>query len=812
MPARLLVVADPKMLPALATGLREGGRFDVVPLAIGDLPAVQAACAAADAVALFYGTAERPLTAALLQLAPALRERGARVIAVLQKDQAPQRDDCFRAGASDVLFMPLPKEQFVSRLADSVALAFSGEAGKGAEVSVSTRAATHRLEGSAVTAAGVLAPAGPEMKAGETVRLAWSGGGASFQAWGLVVRSDGRGVRLRFAGTAPEEEVRLRDWLRGAPVPPQPPPPSWAAAPTIAEAPKFSPPTVAEVRAMPAAATPPALAAVPAPAPAALLAAPEPAALPPSPSPAALPAPPSPAVLGGGYAATVATLPSFAEAPASGLAPSDSATTSSPGVPLVGPPPGFAQRPPIRPQSAKMISRSGAPLTSQPTGSAARISSTGLRSVAAAGNASTSGSPKTGLPTMPAALDGAAAAGAAARGVAPAPGPGVGAVEQQPLPAGPPVAEPVVAQGLSALFDEVGSGPAGGSASPGPDAAGVAPAPATGPSWPTALDPALIKGWLTVMLKERNLPSEVGPEVSAAFVKVAGGLSSGEREALEKAGLESHLHEALLARVALALAGASGYKLFHAQPPAVIDAAQVAVLTQQGDAAGKRLQGEADKAITKGEVEALQLVTAASAALSREQLSFKETVDRLKGLAAAPRLGAGALDPDLAVPGQAPRAARTGPQEKEKERERRTELKDFVGLEGGAAPQSRKRMLLIGAVVLAVSVANGLWWSHPGAKSAAAALVENAGVGVIDILIADRVAMVRVTKAWATSETRRENLKKVCAALETKGVKKAILQAEGMGVIGHVEIGNCKPVGLPAVRPPVDPNAPPLPK
>src|SRR5204862_6843760 len=29
---RLLILADPKMLPALANGLREGGRFDVLPV------------------------------------------------------------------------------------------------------------------------------------------------------------------------------------------------------------------------------------------------------------------------------------------------------------------------------------------------------------------------------------------------------------------------------------------------------------------------------------------------------------------------------------------------------------------------------------------------------------------------------------------------------------------------------------------------------------------------------------------------------------------------------------------------------------
>src|SRR5437868_6136517 len=71
--------------------------------------------------------------------APAVRSRGGRVVAVLQRDQAAQRDDCFRAGASDLLFMPLPKEQFVSRLASSVALSYVVEPGVSAAVQIGAR-------------------------------------------------------------------------------------------------------------------------------------------------------------------------------------------------------------------------------------------------------------------------------------------------------------------------------------------------------------------------------------------------------------------------------------------------------------------------------------------------------------------------------------------------------------------------------------------------------------------------------------------------------------------------------------------------
>ena len=818
------------MLQALANGLREGGRFEVVPTSIGDLTAAQVACEKADALALFYGSPDKPLAAVLQQLAPALRERGARVVAVLRKDQAPQRDDCFRAGASDVLFMPLPKEQFVSRLADAVALGFSGEGGLGAEVSVSTRAATHKLEGSAVVAGGVLAPAGPELSAGETVRLAWSSAGATFQAWGLVVRSDAAGARIRFAGSAPEEEVRLRDWLRGAPVGSQPPAPAAVAAPTIAESPRFYPPTVAEVLAMPAA---PSAALPPAPTvvdrPAALhqdilSPAPSPAALPPPAVPPALAAAPYPAAgampatgtTPSTGAPTVVSIPAFAGVPDTG--------TSAPGIPRGGPPPGFAQRPPIRPQSARLSpSRDGVQAAGfTPRGSAGLTPAAGTpvtpaRPATPPGGApiplAANGATLPGVPAIPGAAPAVAADGTNSAPAAPASGgPHTPAGGPQTPAAGTPVEA-----GLSSLFDDVGGGSGSGPGAPAPDsaAAAVTPAVPAGPSWPAPLDPIMAKAWLQVMLRERNLPADVGADVSTAFLKVAGGLSSGEREALEKAGPESHFHEALLVRVALAHAGAIGHKLYGVQPPAVIDAAQVTALTQHGDAAGKRLQSEADRAITKGEVESLQMVTAASAALSREQLSFKETVDRLKGLAAAPRLGAGALDPDVAVPGHAPRAQRTGPQEKEKEKEkekeRRAELKDFSGFEQKSSRQNRRRMLLLGSGVLVVSLANVLWWSHPGARPAAAVLIEKAGVGVIDILVADQVAMVRVTKIWANSETRKENIRKVCAALETRGVRKAIIEAEGTGVIGHLDVGSCKAVGLPQIKPPVDPNAPPAP-
>src|SRR5207245_2446567 len=61
---------------------------------------------------------------------------------------------------------------------------------------------------------------------------------------------------------------------------------------------------------------------------------------------------------------------------------------------------------------------------------------------------------------------------------------------------------------------------------------------------------------------------------------------------------------------------------------------------------------KAPAAISRGEVESLQLITAASAALSRDLHGFKEVADRLRGVGSAPRLGGGSLDPEIVLPGQ----------------------------------------------------------------------------------------------------------------------------------------------------------------
>src|SRR6266849_3890861 len=234
------------MLPALASGLREGGRFDVLTLPFGDAGA-GAAAQRADALAVFYGAADLTVQAALQGLAPAVRGRGGRVVAVLQREQAAERDDCFMAGASDLLFMPMPKEQFVARLADAVLLSYAVERGAAAAAQVGARGNLVPLAQATVTPSGVHAAAALPFQPGETVRLSWG----AFETWGLVVRAS-PDAQIRFAGVTPDEDARIREWLRQAIGGGAAKPAASAARPSSPAAPR--PPPVVSPRAAPAAA------------------------------------------------------------------------------------------------------------------------------------------------------------------------------------------------------------------------------------------------------------------------------------------------------------------------------------------------------------------------------------------------------------------------------------------------------------------------------------------------------------------------------------------------------------------------------
>jgi len=630
-PARLLVVADPKMLPALAGGLREAGRFEVVPVSLADAAAAQAAAANADAVAVFYGGPGAPLPVALQALAPKVRDRGARVIAVLQREQAAQRDECFRAGASDLLFMPIPKDQFVARLAASVVLAFPAEPGATAAVTVATRNSSSRIDNAKVSPNGVEAAGQLPLKSGDTVRLSWG----SFQVWGVVVRA-GPTAQIRFAGLAPDEEGHIREWIKSSAKQP--------AAPV-----RSSPP-------------PPA---------------------------------------------------------ASGRA-----------APVAGPPPGFSDRKPARPQTR----------SASPGADVAAASVPAAPRVAASAPVRPTHAPKS--------TNGAGA--------------------------------------LSGLFE--GDGAAPGPTAPQP-AAPQPPAP-KGPLWPVPAAIAVCKEAAMDLLEGGDVGPAIPRNVAASARKITALLSVGERVSIEKAGPESHFVEALAVRMALEVATAEGTRLASANIAPNVDGEALAALTKLVDAAAARLQKEANAAIGNGQVENLQLVTAASAALSRDLLNLKETADRLRGVGAAPRLGAGALDPDVVLPGQQPRPRPAAAQQAQPAI--KAELRDFRGLE-----EKRGRAKPIFAVLLLVSsiavAAYGFYFGVPHQVTLAA---DAAGAGVQRIDFKGEAALVTITQQWLAAP--QANLPRLVQVLREHHVKKGILRLQNGTAAGILDVASGKASGVPA--------------
>jgi CheY-like chemotaxis protein len=643
---RLLIVADPKTIPALAGGLRDGGKFDVTAVSLAEPGVAQAAAERADAVALFYGAPGAPLSGALHALAPKLRERGARVVAVLQREQAAQRDDCFRAGASDVLFMPMPKDQFVSRLAAAVALAFPPEGGAAAAVTVATRGAASRLDRATVSPVGVEAPSELPLKTGQTVRLSW----AAFQSWGLVVRG-GPSAQVRFAGLGPEEEAKVRDWVKsGAQQPAEVPPAS-------------EPASAMQQRA------------------------------PPQPAPAQ---------------------------PVAGR--------TAPGA---GPPPGFADRRPARPPSRPAPRPSG-PGNAMPTTGSAPVA----RRVTAGPSASIAARPS-----------------------------------QAENGAG----------GLAELFDGDGASPAA--------AAAVAPRPAAvpqGPPWPALVSAPLCKAAAIQLLTDETVGAGVPPGVAASARKITAMLSVGERAWIGRTA-DSHFADALAARIALDSATSEGTRLASAGSVPTVDPDAFAALTKVADEAAVRLQQEANAAIGKGELETLQLVTAASAALSRDLLNLKETADRLRGVGSAPRLGAGALDPDVILPGQQPRprplpvAQTSAPV--------RAELRDFRGLD--QRPGRSKGVIALVIFVAAIAVAaNAFYFGVPRFHEVA---IESAGDGVQGIAVTGNSAVVTVAPEWLAAADA--NLPRLLRVLRAKQVSKALLMLANGTSAGIVDVASGKLAG-----------------
>ncbi|HEY6909916.1 MAG TPA: hypothetical protein VI356_11130 [Myxococcales bacterium] len=237
-------------------------------------------------------------------------------------------------------------------------------------------------------------------------------------------------------------------------------------------------------------------------------------------------------------------------------------------------------------------------------------------------------------------------------------------------------------------------------------------------------------------------------------------------------------------------AAAEALRLSASGQGVLVDAEASASITRIADEAGARLQKEANAAIAQGEVESLQLITAASAALSRDLLNFKETADRLRGVGAAPRLGAGALDPEVVLPGQprprpAPAAQAPAPV--------KPELRDFEGIDD--APHRGKKMLAGMVIAACLAVAGtGLYFGIPRTQQVDAA---EAGPAVERVEASGESAVVTVKPEWGA-----QGVSQLVAALRERGIKRALLVLKDGKMVGTLDVATGK---LLLTRPPAGP-------
>jgi hypothetical protein len=289
--------------------------------------------------------------------------------------------------------------------------------------------------------------------------------------------------------------------------------------------------------------------------------------------------------------------------------------------------------------------------------------------------------------------------------------------------------------------------------------------------------------------------------VNLSAKKIAATLSAGEKAAIERLGAESHFADAAGERVALDVARAEGMRLVAASEPSRVDDAAVKSLIQRVDAVVASLQKDADGAIARGELEALQVVRTSSAPLSRDVLSLKAIADRLRGLAAAPRLGAGALDPDMVLPGQAPSARPPPP--KAGEAPVRAELKEFEKF-AEAKPGVRKRVTLY-VILAAAALAAGyvVLFALPSVKQ-----IDGRSTnipGVVQVEIGGTGARVVVSESFV--EKPEPSLSQLIALLREKNVSSAALFTVNGAPVGQIDVRTGATTGISVTKkPPAAPS------
>jgi hypothetical protein len=300
--------------------------------------------------------------------------------------------------------------------------------------------------------------------------------------------------------------------------------------------------------------------------------------------------------------------------------------------------------------------------------------------------------------------------------------------------------------------------------------------------WPVPVALEAAKSAVLAVLFSPDEQPAVAKEVIFSAKKIAANLSGGEKAAIERLGAGSHFADAAGERVALDVARAEGMRLVAAAEPSKVDDAAVKSLAQRVDAVVASLQKDADGAIARGEVEVLQVVRASNAALSRDLLSLKAVADRLRGLAAAPRLGGGALDPDMVLPGQAP--STRPPPPKAAEAPVRAELKEFEKF-AETNPGTRNRVALyVIFTALALAALYVVFFALPSVKQ-----IDGRSTnipGVVQVEVGGTGARVVVSDSFV--EKPEPSLSQLIALLREKNVSSAALFNVNGAPVGQIDV------------------------
>ena len=408
-----------------------------------------------------------------------------------------------------------------------------------------------------------------------------------------------------------------------------------------------------------------------------------------------------------------------------------------PGVPLAGPPPGFADRPRVRGDNAATRTKSR-PGAAAEAAAAAKVSDLSELPAPPVVSPVDPGENRPASPPTPSPADGEPGTSAAASGVDASIFDGI----HTPSSAPPVAVDPVV--------------------------------------WPVPISLEVARRAVLAALFPAGERGELSEEVAISADKVAASISSGEKAVIEQQGAESYFADAAGERVTLDVARAEGARLAAASEPSKVDDAAVKALTQRVDAIVARLQKDADLAVTEGELESLQIVRASSAALSRDLISFKAVADGLRGLAVAPRQGRGTLDPEIVLPGQAARP----PPSKPVEAPVRPELKEFEKFRQSAPGAGKRTALIVAVIALVLALAYVFLFSVPRVREIDG---RSSNIpGIVRIELGETSARVVVADSFV--EKPEPSLSQLMSLLREQKMNNAVLVTSSGTPAGQIDL------------------------